>query len=148
MSWIGRSALKLMMGCRPGQAAVETAAVLAVLVPVLVGAVDLGRAYFGYDLLVHAVNEGVRRGTFDTNTSNVVTTVQTASGPLDVQAGNVSVTCYTGSSTTTKTCSSMATGDSVRVTATFLFTPITPLITAILPGGTLTLSATAQRTFQ
>jgi hypothetical protein len=42
----------------------------------------------------------------------------------------------------------MTTGDSVRVTATSPYTPITPLITAIIPGGTLTLSATAQRTYQ
>jgi hypothetical protein len=132
----------------PGQSAVEVAAILVVLIPVIIGAVDLGRAYFAYDMLVHAVNEGARRGSFDTNSANVVTSVRTASGILSLAAANVTVTCYSGATTTVKTCSSMALGDSVRVTANTLFTPITPLITAMLPGGTLTLVATAQRTYQ
>ena len=148
MSRVGRWLLAVFTSRLSGQAAVETAALCAILVPVLVGAVDLGRAYFGYDLLVHAANEGARRGSFDSSTTNIIATVQAASGPLNLPTGNVSVTCYSGSTTTTKTCSSMAIGDSVRVTATATFTPITPLITAIMPGGTMTLTGTAQRTFQ
>ena len=131
-----------------GQSAVETAAVFVILVPVIVGAVDLGRAYFAHDMLVHAANEGARRGSFDTSTTNIVATVQAAGGPLNLQTGDVAVTCYSGSSTTTKTCSTMAIGDSVKVTATVVFTPFTPLITAIMPGGTMTLTGTSQRTFQ
>src|SRR5688572_33484081 len=148
MRRVGRWMLVILASRLSGQAAVETAAVFAILVPVIVGAVDLGRAYFGYDLLVHAANEGARRGTFDSNTTSIVATVRAASGPLNLQTGDVAVTCYSGSTTTTKTCSSMTIGDSVRVTATSVFTPITPLITAIMPGGTMTLTATTQRTFQ
>lgn len=148
MCRVGRWILSIVARRLPAQAAVETAAVFAILIPVIVGAVDLGRAYFGYDLLVHAANEGARRGSFDSNTTNIVAMVQAASGPLNLQTSNVVVTCYAGSTTTTKTCSSMTVGDSVRVTATSVFTPITPLITAIMPGGTMTLTATSQRTFQ
>ena len=39
-------------------------------------------------------------------------------------------------------------GDSVKVTATTVFTPITPVIGSLLPSGTITLAATAQRSFQ
>ena len=148
MSRVGRWMLSIVARRLRAQAAVETAAVFAILVPVIVGAVDLGRAYFAYDLLVHAANEGARRGSFDSSTTNIIAIVQTASGPMNLPTGNVAVTCYSGSTTTTKTCSSMAIGDSVRVTATATFTPITSLITAILPGGTMTLTGTAQRTFQ
>jgi Flp pilus assembly protein TadG len=137
-----------MVRSHPGQSAVEVAAVFTILVPVIVGAVDLGRAYFGHDLLVHAVNEGARRGSFDSSTSNIVSTVRTAGATLNLQVGDVAVTCYSGSTSTTKTCSSVTVGDSVRVTATSVFTPFTPVITAILPGGTLTLTATSQRTYQ
>jgi hypothetical protein len=137
-----------MASSLPGQSAVEVAALFTILVPILVGAVDLGRAYFGHDLLVHAVNEGARRGSFDTNTSNIVTTTRTAGGTLNLQVGDVTVTCYSGSTATTKTCSSVTVGDSVRVTATSVFTPFTPVILAILPGGTLTLTASSQRTYQ
>jgi hypothetical protein len=143
-SWGHRAAV----GTARGQAAVETALALVLLVPILVGAVDLGRAYFAYDVLVHAVNEGVRVGTFDVETANVVTAVRDAGVSLSLTSGNVTVTCYSGSSTTSKTCASMTMGDSVKVGANVLFTPITPIIGALLPGGTLTLAATAQRSFQ
>ena len=131
-----------------GQSTVELAAVLAILLPILVGAVDLGRAYFAYDILVHAVNEGVRRGSFDTDAANVVATVRAAGGPLDLPSGDIIVTCFSGATTTTKACGSMVLGDSVRVAATASFTPITPLIAALIPGGSLTLRAVTQRTFQ
>jgi Flp pilus assembly protein TadG len=140
--------LSIMARRLPAQAAVETAAVCAILVPIMVGAVDLGRAYFAYDLLAHAANEAARRGSFDPSIANIQAAAHDASGPLNLPTGDVTVTCYTGSSTTTKTCSSMTIGDSVRVTATAVFTPLTPVIMAIMPGGTMTLTATAQRTFQ
>jgi Flp pilus assembly protein TadG len=129
------------------QAAVETAIVFVILMPLLIGAVDLGRAYFAYDVLVHAVNEGARRGSFDTSDANVVAAVQAAANTLNLQAGDVTVTCFEGSTTTTKSCASMTVGDSVSVAGRVLFTPLTPVIGAILPGGTLTLLATARRSF-
>jgi hypothetical protein len=148
MSRFARWLRRAMVRSLPGQSAVEVAAVFTILVPILVGAVDLGRAYFGHDLLVHAVNEGARRGSFDTSTSNIVSAVQTAGGTLNLQVGDVTVTCYSGSTATAKTCSTVTVGDSVRVTANSVFTPFTPVITAILPGGTMTLTATSQRTYQ
>jgi hypothetical protein len=131
-----------------GQAVVEVAAAFALLVPLVVGAVDLGRAYFAYDALVHAVNEGVRVGTFDADATHVVAAVLNAAPTLGLGSGDVAVTCYGGSGTTSKSCASMVTGDSVKIDATTLFTPITPIIGALLPGGTVTLGATARRTFQ
>ena len=50
MSRVGRWMLSIVARRLRAQAAVETAAVFAILVPVIVGAVDLGRAYFAYDL--------------------------------------------------------------------------------------------------
>jgi Flp pilus assembly protein TadG len=152
MSKFARWVLRAMVRSHPGQSAVEVAAVFTILVPVLVGAVDLGRAYFGHDLLVHAVSEGARRGSFEPTTStfqsNIKATVQNAAVSLNLQDGDVIVTCYSGSTATSKPCTSVAIGDSVRVTASSVFTPFTPVITRILPGGTMTLRATSQRTYQ
>jgi Flp pilus assembly protein TadG len=148
MSSQGHHPSRAVFGRLVGQSTVEMAAVVAILLPILVGAVDLGRAYFAYDILVHAVNEGVRRGSFDSSTTNVVSAVQTAGATLNLQSSDVTVTCYSAASTITKTCASMVLGDSVRVMANSVFTPMTPLITALLPSGTLTLAAAAQRTFQ
>ena len=118
------------------------------LAPILIGCVDLGRAYFAYDILVHGVNEGVRVGTYTSDTATIVATVRDAAATLNLQSEDVDVTCYSGATTTTKTCTSMVTGDSVQVGANVLFTPITPLIANLLPGGTLTVGATAKRSFQ
>jgi Flp pilus assembly protein TadG len=130
------------------QSTVEMALVMIILVPLVIGAVDLGRAYFEYDLLVHAVNEGVRRGSTDATTATVVTAVQTAAGRLNLPSGNVTVTCYSASTTTVKACASVVLGDSVRVAASSSFIPATPWLSNFLPGGQLTLSAVAQRTYQ
>ena len=131
-----------------GQSVVELAAVFALLVPIFVGCIDLGRAYFAYDVLAHAVNEGVRIGTFDSNTANVVAVVHDAAVSIGLPSENVNVTCYSGSSTTTIVCSSMAAGDSVKVDASIIFMPVTPWLATVLPGGSLTLASTARRTFQ
>jgi hypothetical protein len=42
----------------------------------------------------------------------------------------------------------MVLGDTVEVGASVLFQPVTPLISALLPGGTLTIGATTRRSFQ
>jgi hypothetical protein len=128
---------------------VELALALTLLIPLLIGAVDLGRAYFAYDVLVHAVNEGARQGSFDTNTSNIVSAVQSAATAMTIASGDITVTCYySGATSTSKTCSTMVIGDSVKVNATVVFTPATPWLTGLLPGGALTLVAAAQRTYQ
>ena len=127
---------------------VELSLIMVLLMPLIVGSVDLGRAYFDYDLLGHAANEGARRASFDRDTASIVATTRTASGRLNIPVANVTVTCYVGSTATTKTCTSVALNDSIHVRATSTFTPITPLISDMLPGGTLTISASARRTYQ
>lgn len=133
---------------RAGQSTLEMALVMVVLIPLFIGSVDLGRAFFAYDLLAHAVNEGARRGSVDTNSANVVAGVRAAAGTLQLQASDVVVTCYGGATTTTKTCATMVLGDSVRVAASTSFVPATPWLSRLLPGGTITLAAVAQRTYQ
>jgi Flp pilus assembly protein TadG len=130
------------------QASVELAALFALLLPIVLGIVDLGRAYFAYDVLVHAVNEGARRGSFDGSTTNIVAAVQAAAGDLAIASTDVTVACFAGSTAAATTCSSMLIGDTVQVGASVVFQPVTPLIGALLPGGALTLGATARRSFQ
>ena len=133
----------------PGQAVVEFALIIMVLLTFMMGSVDLGRAYFDYDVLSHAVNEGVRRGSFDRNETNIEATTRAASGRLNLTDADVTVTCYNGVTTTTLTlCSLMTFNDVVEISATTSFVPITPLIGGLLPGGTLTLRASSRRTHQ
>jgi Flp pilus assembly protein TadG len=132
----------------PGQAVVELSLLMVLLIPVIVGAVDLGRAYYDYDLLAHAVNEGARWASFDNNSDNIVARVRTAGDMLSLQAGDVTVTCYSGVTTTTKSCAAVVNGDAISVRGQFVFQPLTPWAASLLAGGQMTLSATAQRTFE
>ena len=127
---------------------VEFALIMVVLIPIMVGAVDLGRAYFEYDMLAHAANEGARRASFDRTTANVIAMTQAAGGRLSIPVENVTVTCFVGSTATTRTCSGVALNDVVQVSATTTFTPITPYVADLLPGGTIMIWASARRTFQ
>ena len=139
VNWLSRST--------PGQAVVESSLLLVLLIPLIVGAVDLGRAYYDYDVLTHAVNEGARWASFDNSSDNIKSTVTSASGTLALQASDVTVTCYSGLTTTSKTCSTVIVGDSISVQGQFVFQPFTPWAASVLPGGILTLTARAQRTF-
>lgn len=136
-------------GHQTGQAVVELALVMVVFTPIMLGSVDLGRAYFDYDVLAHAANEGARRASFDRDTAAIISATRTASGRLNIPADNVTVTCYVQATTTTKTCGNSVTlNDAIKVTATSVFTPITPFVANLVPGGTLTISASARRTYQ
>ena len=132
----------------PGQSTVEFAALFALLLPMVIGIIDLGRAYFAYDILTHAVNEGARRGSFDSSATNIVSAVQAAAGDLTIASTDIAVACFAGSTVTATTCSAMVLGDTVQVGASVVFQPLTPLIAAILPGGRLTIGATTRRSFQ
>src|SRR4051812_4938237 len=112
-----QQATRVRRRSQAGQAVVEMALAFVLLAPILVGCVDLGRAYFAYDLLVHGVNEGVRIGTMTSNPDTIVAAVQVAATTLNLASTDVTVTCYSGASTTTKACTSMVTGDSVKVGA-------------------------------
>jgi Flp pilus assembly protein TadG len=140
-----------------GQSVVEFAIILAVLLPITIGVVDLGRAYFDYDLLAHAVNEGARFGSFYPTAADRKTqirnAVRTASGRLSVPTANVTVRCYNGATTAEKDAGNangcaLALNDVVEVSATSTFTPITPFVGALMPGGSLTLWASSRRTYQ
>jgi Flp pilus assembly protein TadG len=140
-----------------GQSVVEFAIILAVLLPLTIGVVDLGRAYFDYDLLAHAVNEGARFGSFYPTAADRKTqirnTVRTASGRLNLPTANVTIRCFNGVTTAEKDAGNsggctLALNDVVEVAATSTFTPITPFVSALIPGGTLTLWASSRRTYQ
>ncbi len=111
---------------RSGQSVVEFALLLVVLIPIIVGAVDLARAFYDYDVLAHAVNEGARWASFDNSTDNIKSAVQNASGSLSMQTSDVTVTCYVGLTTTTNSCASVVVGNSISVQDRLVFPPPTP----------------------
>ncbi|MBI4788160.1 MAG: pilus assembly protein [Chloroflexi bacterium] len=110
--------------CREsGQAVVEFALVMIILIPIVIGTLDLGRGIYAYNVLASAAREGARYGTTlapsDSTHPNLTAIrqrmLQTA--VLDLDANQISATCspdcYQGSSLT--------------VTVNYTFLPATPL---------------------
>lgn len=123
---------------------------MALIAPVallmMLGMLDLGRAFYQYTLLVNGVREGARVATFDQSATNIKNAVISTSS-IGLTASDITITCYAGFSNTTKTCGSVGVGDGVQVSAARDFQPITPRIIAVV-GATISLSASSMRSFQ
>lgn len=139
-----------------GQSLVELALLLPLFTIILLGAVDLGRAFFAYDRLANAVHEGALYGaqypgsvssasqpTSVTANPNNITYHVISEGSLGLTASNVSVVCYRQSDTTFSTpiacdgtgSSAVNAGDWIQVQATYTFQPMTTRILGLFPSG-------------
>jgi Flp pilus assembly protein TadG len=132
-----------------GQSMVELALMLPVITLLLVGTVDLGRAFFGYIRLTNAVREGALLGmTYPAHVT--ATSVPGMSGdPLNIEyqvkqedpnIEGVEVRCYEARTTALKSgtgaCSQASSGDTIQVRATYKFTPITKQMMGIFGNST------------
>lgn len=112
-----------------GQAAVEFALIVPMLLLILLGFFDFGRAFFAYSVVSNAAREGARAGIFtsatDTDISGAVKKMWVG---LDAQP-IVAIS---------PTFPRLAT-DTISVTVQYSFKPVTPVIDAFLPGGQITL---------
>ena len=130
----------------PGQSMVEFALVIPVFMLLSVGVVDLGRGVFQYAELVNGAREGARVGTYDQTSSTIKNAVKSRT-TLGLTDSDIAVTCYSGFTTSTVSCSSVTLGDGVKVTVTKSFQPITGRIIAIV-GSSLSLTSSAMRAVQ
>ncbi len=142
--------LRLRAWCgvrRAAQGTAEYAICMLMVAPLLIGGVDLGRAVFWYAELANGANEGARVGSFDSNTTNITNATIANSGTFSGGGSiTVTVTCYSGSTTTTKTCSSMVVGDTVEVQAATTYTPIISFVASVV-GNSMPVSANSKRTY-
>ena len=132
---------------QPGQAVLEYALALTVLLQVVFGIVDLGRAYFLYAELDHAVNEGARFATISRVVSDIKTRVMARAGTVTLNAGDVDVICFRGATTTQINCDTAVFGDRITVSASTMFTASSGTIAAVL-GVSFPMSAAASRSYQ
>ena len=128
-----------------GQSLAEFALIAPVFLMMVLGVVDLGRVFYSYEALANATREGARYCALhahDTYAKNVSSDTRTR--VTDELGGSVS-----NLSVASPACdTSVVTGEPVTVTASTTFTPITPLISALFSGGTLTLTASATMKMQ
>lgn len=126
-----------------GQALVEFALILPVLVLILMGVFDFGRAFFGYNAISNGAREGARYGIIhptardpsppyaDPDTIEGRAVAQTFI--LDIDEVDVQVTFPSGTER----------GNPLTVTMQYHFYALTPLISIIWGGGALSLESAA-----
>jgi Flp pilus assembly protein TadG len=111
-----------------GQTLVEYALMLPILILIVIMLVDLGRAVYYYSVVFNAAREGARWGIIDPeDTAGIEAAAKakiTGINPADVTV-----------------VSAMPTEDTIRVTVSYSFAPVTPLVGNFLSGGTLTLQS-------
>jgi Flp pilus assembly protein TadG len=118
-----------------GQALVETAIVLPMLVLMLFGILDAGRIFSTWVVVTNASREGARYGAVGRTAPQIRTWTANAGAPVGVTTANVTVTC------TPNPCPGPS-GSTVSVQVSKGVTMITPVISAIF-GSTFTVTNTA-----
>jgi Flp pilus assembly protein TadG len=159
-SWIARGwpgvVRRHTSGTQRGQSVVELAGAVTFLLLLVVGIIDFAPAVVRGAQLTQAVRDGAAYArTATTSTTEirkrVVNSAPSVYGSMsDLQIAamtdaQIAVTCTTGLSGTTRSCSGAGVGDSVTVTATFNYQPVTGLFAALLDAPVeITRSATTE----
>ncbi|MFN8629541.1 MAG: TadE/TadG family type IV pilus assembly protein [Chloroflexota bacterium] len=113
-----------------GQSLVEFALVFPIFILVLAGIIDFGLGMYSYMTIQNASREGARLAVTNCTKTNCLAAIQTrtvANSNGLLAAGNVSVTCYVGQTTTTEACTASTAGDSVKVGVSYNYQMIWPL---------------------
>ena len=115
-----------------GQSLVEFAAIATILVMLIMGILEFGRAFYYYSAIVNAAQEGARYGsTTGVNTSAkrtaiINTTMQSA---IAVGPGTLTATV------SCPNCATATTGDQFTVTVNYTFTAVTPFVPSFPLSG-------------
>lgn len=138
-----------------GQALVEFAIVMPIIVVVVLGLVDLGRAVYSYNTLAQSARQAARTAIVNQNLTNVQNQAIASAPTLGLTAANVDV-CFKTALTTQADCSSPSTDNcpqSVRtlgclalVRTHMSYVPMTPVIGLI--WSSIPLSSTSVGTIE
>lgn len=117
-----RPAAQALAG-QAGQGLVEFALLLPVLLLILLGAIDLGRAFNAYVTITNASREGARYGASQpTNTSGIQAHViqEAALSGVTITTTDITIDCaaFGTTSFSSANCSTINKGDQIRVTVT------------------------------
>jgi Flp pilus assembly protein TadG len=115
-----------------GQSLVEVAITLPVLILIMAGILDLGRAYFTYVALSDAAAEGAAYAAINPGdtTQIVERAVESSNGLVTLSQDQVTVQS-----------NSLTAGSPITVTVTFDYALITPILDSIVPEGRILLRA-------
>ncbi|SDC72171.1 MULTISPECIES: TadE/TadG family type IV pilus assembly protein [unclassified Candidatus Frackibacter] len=120
-----------------GQALVELALVLPVILLILFGIVEFGRVFHAYLVITNAAREGAREGAISNSDSQIQSTVETAVDPsLDLNNLNIKIS---------PSQANRSRGDSVKVEVKYNVDLFTPVVTQLLPDPFPISSASVMR---
>lgn len=125
-----------------GQALVEAALVLPLLIIMMVGLFDLGRAVYADSTLANAARVGSRVAIVNQNVSQIQAAAATKAAALDILPADVSVSFRTDPTDPSSTCSPMRMGCTAFVTVTYQFHPAVPIEGLV---GPITLTSTSSQ---
>ncbi len=118
-----------------GASAVEMALLMPIMLLMVLGLVDFGRAVLGHIAIEEAAQEGAMfasyHGTDAGDTANdIVDAVRLSTGSITIASGDVTVACSGKAGG-----AQLAAYPTVSVTVSTSIMPITPLVSGWLPGG-------------
>jgi len=123
-----------------GQALVELALIIPILLFLLLGALDLGRVFYANITVASAAKEAALRASAGASDWDTAAVNESRGGFVQIAARDVSA-AYSDS---TNECSDSASfGATVTATVDTPFTAITPYVGAIIGGQTITLTSVA-----
>ncbi|MEZ4501442.1 MAG: TadE/TadG family type IV pilus assembly protein [Dehalococcoidia bacterium] len=115
-----------------GQAIVETALVMPILLLLLFGILDAGRVFYAWIIVTNGAREGARVGATHRPESEILDRVDAAMGGMNPADYDVTIVNAQGDS-----------GDPIEVTVEGRIELVTPLIQAFFPTNPVTLTNTA-----
>ncbi len=115
-----------------GQALVEFALVLPILILIFMGTIDLGRGIYAYNVVANAARDGVRYGIVNPDDTNGIRS-QALANTVALDPGQID--------SPTIACSpSCSSGNRMTVAVTYHFQPVTPLFPTIPVTGRSTMT--------
>lgn len=108
--------MKLLGRPSRGQSMVEFALILPILILILIGIFDAGRAIYAYNTVSNSARAGARVGIVDQNTARIKDAAKQKATGLGLTDSDVTATVCT-----TLACP-------VTVTVVYDFTPVTPIV--------------------
>ena len=119
---------------KKGQALVETALILPIIILILMGIIDFGLLFNNYLVVSNASREGARNAAVGATDIEIVSIVGTVSGTLDVS--KITTEISPSESLRKK-------GDEVAVTVKYDYKLFTPVISAFFSSGQVQLTGTS-----
>lgn len=130
-----RGAFELASGER-GQALVEMALVMTVLLILILGAMEFGRIFNAYLVVTHAAREGARYGVVGADDREIAEVVERACAPLD--SSRLTITIYPRSEERYR-------GVPLTVEVTYPVDLVAPVFSGILPDPFIVRGKTVMR---